>query len=151
MCFEIYHLRTDSICHGGICPAEDPSLSPRPVWDFRNITCTCCFFPLVFFSVSYFLLFSNKRVATGLRYAPVFIPQSSWDTILSVVSSGIFGITGVPSRPLSVCVVQKVAALCPTVARPRNRAAQGLILFQNRPLVLLWARYRNIATAFPVG
>lgn len=38
----------------------------------------------------------------------------STDTILSVVSSEIFGIIGVPSSQLSVCPVQEVESLCLT-------------------------------------
>lgn len=46
-----------------------------------------------------------------------FFLHPSTDTILSVVSSEIFGIIGVPSSQLSVCPVQEVEPLCPTAVQ----------------------------------
>lgn len=58
--------------------------------------------PLVFSSVC----LNNRGMVTSPRAA--LLPQSSPDTILSLVSSGIFGIIGVPSRPLSACEFKRL-------------------------------------------
>lgn len=68
------------------------------------------------------------RMMTSLKllFFQPFIHAPTTDTILSVVSSGIFGIIGVPSSPLSVCPVQEVDFLCPTAATPSQQTGLWL-------------------------
>lgn len=68
----------------------------------------------------------------------LFFLHPSTDTILSVVSSEIFGIIGVPSSQLSVCPVQEVEPLCPTAVQLCQWAFMSACLVPSPAPIPLW-------------
>lgn len=75
-------------------------------WRRSIITCTYCF-----------AISLNADSSEKLCLFSALVLHPGTDTILSVVSSEIFGIIGVPSSQLSVCPVQEVESLCPTAVQ----------------------------------
>lgn len=115
MSFEIYYLKA-----GG-----DSSwvMKEAFTWDLSIITCTYCL--------------PSAWMLTALKNFLFFLHPST-DTILSVVSSEIFGIIGVPSSQLSVCPVQEVEPLCPTAVQLCQWAFMSACLVPSPAPIPLW-------------